>query len=49
MHTFILKPKLPVTIYYTGKHVSCVFEDLQKMKAPNNSPLGGYYDSLATP
>jgi hypothetical protein len=30
MHTFILKPKLP------GKHISCVFEDLQKRKAPNN-------------
>jgi hypothetical protein len=25
MHAFILKPKLPVTVYYTGKHVSCVF------------------------
>jgi hypothetical protein len=35
MHTFISKPKLPVTVYYTGKHVSCVFEDLWKMKAPN--------------
>jgi hypothetical protein len=35
MHTFISKPKLPVTVYYTRKHVSCVFEDLQKRKAPN--------------
>jgi hypothetical protein len=35
MHAFILKTKLPVRVYYTGKHVSCVFEDLQKMKAPN--------------
>jgi hypothetical protein len=35
MHTFILKPKLPVIVYYTGKHVSRVFEDLRKMKAPN--------------
>jgi hypothetical protein len=25
-----------VTVYYTGKHVSCVFEDLRKMKAPNS-------------
>jgi hypothetical protein len=32
---FISKPKLPVTVYYTGKHVSCVFEDLRKTKAPN--------------
>jgi hypothetical protein len=42
MHTFISKPKLPVTVYYTGKHVSCVFEDLQKRKAPNTS-FGPYY------
>jgi hypothetical protein len=34
MHSFISKPKLPVTVYYTGKHVSCVFEELQKRKAP---------------
>jgi hypothetical protein len=36
MYTFIPKPKLPVAVYYTGKHVSRVFEDLQKTKAPNN-------------
>jgi hypothetical protein len=35
MHTFIINLKLPKTVYYTGKHVSHVFEDLQKMKAPN--------------
>jgi hypothetical protein len=35
MHTFISKSKLPMTVYYTGKHVSCIFEDLQKRKAPN--------------
>jgi hypothetical protein len=35
MHTFILKLKLPLTVYYTRKHVTHVFEDLQKMKAPN--------------
>jgi hypothetical protein len=35
MHAFVLKSKLPVTVYYTGKRVSRVFEDLQKMKAPN--------------
>jgi hypothetical protein len=39
MHALILKPKLPVTVYYTGKHVSRVFEDLQKMKTPNNNFL----------
>jgi hypothetical protein len=27
-----------VTVYYTGKHVSSVFEDLWKTKAPNSSP-----------
>jgi hypothetical protein len=32
-----LKPKLLVTVYYTGKHVSCIFEDLWKMKAPNSA------------
>jgi hypothetical protein len=36
MHTFISKPKLHVTVYYTGKHVSHVFEDLWKTKAPNS-------------
>jgi hypothetical protein len=36
MYTFISKPKPPVTVYYTGKHVSRVFEDLRKTKAPNN-------------
>jgi hypothetical protein len=36
MCTFILKTKLPVAVYYTGKHVSCVFEDIRKMKAPNS-------------
>jgi hypothetical protein len=41
MRTFILKPKLPVAVYYTGKHVSCVFEDLWKMKAPNTNDLCG--------
>jgi hypothetical protein len=35
MHTFVSNPKLPVTVYYSGKHVSHVFEDLWKMKAPN--------------
>jgi hypothetical protein len=35
MHVFVLNPKLPVTVYYTGKHVSRVFEDIRKMKAPN--------------
>jgi hypothetical protein len=40
MHTFISKLKLPVIVYYTGKHVSCVFEDLQKRKAPNRASLG---------
>jgi hypothetical protein len=35
MPIFIPKSKLPVTVYYSGKHVSCVFEDLRKMKAPN--------------
>jgi transposase InsO family protein len=35
MHAFVLNPKLPVTVYYIGKHVSRVFEDLRKMKAPN--------------
>jgi hypothetical protein len=34
MYTFISKPKPPVTVYYTGKHVSHVFEDLRKTKAP---------------
>jgi hypothetical protein len=41
MHTFILKPKLPETIYYTEKRVSYVFEDLRKRKAPNNILLEG--------
>jgi hypothetical protein len=36
MYTFISKPKLPMTVYYTGKHVSRVFEDLWKTKAPNS-------------
>jgi hypothetical protein len=27
-----------VIVYYTGKHVSRVFEDLRKTKAPNSSP-----------
>jgi hypothetical protein len=36
MHTFISKPKPPVIVYYSGKHVSRVFEDLRKMKAPNS-------------
>jgi hypothetical protein len=36
MHAFVSNPKLPVTVYYSGKHVSRVFEDLRKMKAPNN-------------
>jgi hypothetical protein len=35
MPIFIPKPKLPVTVYYFGKHVSYVFEDVRKMKAPN--------------
>jgi hypothetical protein len=35
VHTFILKPKVPVTVYYTGKHVNRVFEDLRKTMAPN--------------
>jgi hypothetical protein len=35
IHAFVLNPKLLVTVYYTGKHVSRVFEDLRKMKAPN--------------
>jgi hypothetical protein len=35
MYTFISKSKLPVTVYYTGKHVSRVVEDIRKMKAPN--------------
>jgi hypothetical protein len=35
MHSFISKPKLPMTVYHTRIHVSCVFEDLQKRKAPN--------------
>jgi hypothetical protein len=39
MHTFISKSKLPMTVYYTEKHVSRVFEDLQKMKAPNTIPI----------
>jgi hypothetical protein len=38
MHAFILNPKLLVTVYYTRKHVSRVFEDLRMMKAPNSSP-----------
>src|SRR5689334_9836368 len=38
VHAFVLNPKLPVTVYYTGNHVSHVFKDLQKMKTPNNSP-----------
>jgi hypothetical protein len=37
MYTFISKPKLTVTVYYTRKHVSRVFEDLRKTKAPNTS------------
>jgi hypothetical protein len=36
MYTFISESKLPVTIYYTGNHVSRVFEDLRKTNAPNN-------------
>jgi hypothetical protein len=43
IHTFVLNPKLPVTVYYTGKHVSYVFEDLQKMKAPNILHVLGTY------
>jgi hypothetical protein len=35
MYTFISKPKPPVTVYYTGRHVSHVFEDHRKTKAPN--------------
>jgi hypothetical protein len=35
MYTIISKSKPPVTEYYTGKHVSRVFEDLQKTKAAN--------------
>jgi hypothetical protein len=35
MHTFISKSKLLETAYYTGKHVSYVFENLRKRKAPN--------------
>jgi hypothetical protein len=38
MYTFISEPKLPVTVYYTGKHVSRVFEDLRKTKAPKSNP-----------
>lgn len=52
MYTFIPKPKLPVIVYYTGKHVSLVFEDLRKTKAPNNvthtnviSVVGGWTGS----
>jgi hypothetical protein len=40
MYTFILKTKPPVTVYYTGKHVSRVFEDLRKTKADTPSPGG---------
>jgi hypothetical protein len=43
MHTFISKPKLLVTVYYTEKHVSCVFEDLRKRKV-SNSQLAGRQD-----
>jgi hypothetical protein len=42
MHTFISKPKLPAMVYYTGKHVSCVFEDLRKMKTPTVDPHSIY-------
>jgi hypothetical protein len=45
MHTFVLNPKLPVTVYYTGKHVSRVFEDLRMIKAPN-TPLKANEPSL---
>ena len=38
-HTFVLKPKLPETVYYTGKHVSYVFEDLRKRKSPSTTLL----------
>jgi hypothetical protein len=34
MHTFILHPKLAVTVYYTGKHVSHVVEDLSEDEGP---------------
>jgi hypothetical protein len=36
MYTFISKSKPPVTVYYAGRHVSHVFEDLRKTKVPNN-------------
>jgi hypothetical protein len=36
MYAFVLNLKLPVTVYYTGKHVSRVFEDLRTMKAPTD-------------
>jgi hypothetical protein len=39
MYTFILNSKITVTVYYTGKHVSRVFEDLRKMKAPTNHTI----------
>jgi hypothetical protein len=38
MYTFISKPKLPVTVYYTGKHVSRVFEDLRRRRPPIVAP-----------
>jgi hypothetical protein len=38
MYTFISKPKLPEIVYYTGKQVSYVFEDLRKRKAPTVAP-----------
>jgi hypothetical protein len=37
MHAFVLNPKLPVTVYYTWKHVSRVFEDVRKMKVYHGS------------
>jgi hypothetical protein len=33
-HLHLKPPKLPVTVFYTEKHVSCVFEDIRKRKAP---------------
>jgi hypothetical protein len=48
MHSFIPRPKVPVTIYYSGKYVSRVFEDLRKTKAPNSTDVGLMIEELLT-
>jgi hypothetical protein len=38
VYIFIPSPKVPVHVLHLGNIVNHVFEDLQKMKAPNSSP-----------